>query len=197
MSLLPEDLMEGERVLLSKGANFVISSAEYGLSPYAHSALLDRMGLKGKEALGGHLHVTNLRIVFQSHAANRITGRLSIFMPEINELANESSALVKRLRVRTVETDETFVIWGVNDVIDTIELAQGHWKETDTATLWAQLVNQPASLGQGIQYAPIMDRLVRHDTEIAKDVVDIISNPLGIATAYHLIGLYRQLTADD
>ena len=141
--LEPRHLLASERVIASRPANFLIASADYGLSPFLNASLLNRFGFAGQEALGGRLHVTNFRIVFRSHAANRITGQLSILLPEIVDVRNESSLFVKRMTVTSEAADESFIIWGLTGFIRTIQAAQKNLGPAESRKMWEEVRANP------------------------------------------------------
>ncbi len=58
-------LYQGEQVLVSKDANAVVKLSDHGLGsiPDTERAMAS-VGLAGKEAVGGRLHLTNWRLLF-------------------------------------------------------------------------------------------------------------------------------------
>jgi hypothetical protein len=192
----PSAVLPGERILATKNANFVIASADYNLDTFPHDFLLKRIGFEGKEALGGQLHVTSLRLIFKSHRANRIYGQLSIFLPEITALDNTSTMLVKRLEVGTAGSREVFIVWGVPSLIQTIQTAQREFP-ADREGVWSALKENPDALGDGMHYSQVMDRLAQRSTDLSGDLGGVIQDPFSAATAFHLFQLYRELTRED
>lgn len=193
----PRDLLNSERVLASKAANFVIRQADYGLGPLPSEHLMKYIGFAGKEAIGGRLHLTNRRLIFRSHAFNRMTGQLSIFLPEVTALRNASSLLVKKLDVQTAGSTETFIVWGVPSLIQTIERARAASNHAAAETVWRDVAANPESLGDGLTFSPIIDRLARDGGEIAGEGLGAITDPLGLATVWHLCQLYRLLSSKN
>lgn len=192
----PNALLPGELILKTKNANFVITSVEYSMEKFPHDFMLTWIGLAGKEALGGQLHVTNLRLIFRAHRANRIHGQLSIFLPEIAILENASSMLVKRLVVATQASRETFIVWGVLGVIETIRSAQQSFP-ADWQGVWVALQNNPGVLGDGMNYSRFMDRLVHRSTDLGGDLTDLLQDPFSAATALHLVQFHREMTQGE
>lgn len=78
-------LLDGERLLHTSKANAVIVPSDYGLSRFAADDLLPLVGLAGREAIGGHLSVTSLRLVFVAHRFNRLKGSTSIPLTTIED----------------------------------------------------------------------------------------------------------------
>jgi len=140
-------LYPGEALLLTKKANAIITLAEHGLDPKWDLALRP-LGLGGKEAIGGWLDVTTWRLVFRSHDFNRLTGRFSILLPTVVRISNESSLIVKKLRVATHATQHDFIVWGVPELVRTIEVSQA---STDTQEILAQVEAAPRLLGSGLE----------------------------------------------
>ena len=113
MNITDADLLDGESLIQTKSANAVIKIDEHGLSRFAFDQLMWTIGMKGKEAIGGKIHLTNYRLIFQSHAVNRLTGKFSIFLPTISDLKDASRFLVKKMHVATQTQQFEFVIWGI------------------------------------------------------------------------------------
>lgn len=67
MGMEAGDLLPGEKLALTKSANAVVSLSEHGLSRFAAGQLMWCVGMEGKEAIGGKLHLTDMRLVFKSH----------------------------------------------------------------------------------------------------------------------------------
>lgn len=125
MDLASGHLLEGETVLLEKAANAVLHPSDYGLSKIPVGSVgLALMGWRDMEAIGGKLHVTNYRLLFSSHAINRVTGTISIFLPTITQLRDVSRMLSKKLAVTTPSSESTFVVWGIPQLIAVIEQAK-------------------------------------------------------------------------
>lgn len=97
MDLGEEDLLPGEAVVLSKSANAMIRVSEFGLSRFAFDRVMVAAGLGDAEAIGGKLYVTDCRVVFKSHAVNRVRGAFSIFLPTVRDLRDTSAGLKRQL----------------------------------------------------------------------------------------------------
>ena|SRR5665647_2469994 len=120
-------LLPGETVLLKRGANSVIERADFGLGamPFDLTAATRLTGSsRGTEAVGGHLYVTGMRLVFRSHPINRVRGRYSILLPEIDSIGDASSGPVRRVLVTTEGFRHYFVVWGIPGLIRMVGLAQ-------------------------------------------------------------------------
>jgi hypothetical protein len=121
VSMGPDELLPGENAVLAKNANALIRADEHGLSRLAYDHVLGAAGLRGVDGIGGRLHLTNYRLVFKSHAANRVRGTFSVFLPTVREARNTSSGIKRQLEVGTDTQRFTFVVWGVPALIAAIE----------------------------------------------------------------------------
>jgi hypothetical protein len=148
MSFEPGDAYPGERLIRTKAANAVVDLAEKRASPLPFSHLMPLVGMKGKEAVGGHLHLTSYRLFFESHGFNRFTGKLSILLPSIRALSDESTFIKKQLRV-AAERDYLFVVWGVSELTAEIEAAR-RAIEPHRAQVAALVQADPRKLGNGL-----------------------------------------------
>lgn len=150
MPISPADLMTGEQWLLSKPANAIIRLDEYGLRRMPFNLLLWTVGLKGQEAIGGHLHLTTYRLIFQSHSINRVTGRFSIFLPSIHNLRNNSHLLTRKLGVYTQTTQYEFIVWGIQAFTRAILSARDQLGPAEQATLRLKATEENAKCGDGL-----------------------------------------------
>ncbi|MEV6021029.1 hypothetical protein [Streptomyces sp. NPDC051997] len=146
-----EDLLPGEGIILRKNANAVIDVRAAGLSRFAFDDLMWLVGMRNKEAIGGRLYLTNYRLVFKSHRFNRVRGTFSIFLPCIEEVRNSSMAATRQVTVSTGTQDFTFVVWGVPQLIETVDACRAEFDATYVADLAATAVAEPWKLGAGFQ----------------------------------------------
>ena len=107
MFLKKTDLFAGEAVKMSKGAGFLISLDDWGLSPIVGKQTSRINGIEGKESIGGVLHVTNYRLIFNSHPLNRVCGRFSILLPTIKDIQANRRGIMRQMDV--VTAIQTFV----------------------------------------------------------------------------------------
>ncbi|MFF3448570.1 hypothetical protein ACFYXJ_15735 [Streptomyces sp. NPDC002667] len=146
-----EDLLPGEGIILRKNANAVIDVRAAGLSRFAFDDLMWLVGMRNKEAIGGRLYLTNYRLVFKSHRFNRVRGTFSIFLPCIEELRNSSMAATRQVTVSTGTQDFTFVVWGVPQLIESVDACRAEFDATYVADLAATALAEPWKLGAGFQ----------------------------------------------
>ena len=133
MALKPSDLFAGESMLFSKNANFRFSAVE---------------------ALGGRLHVTDLRLVFDTHPVNSVVGRVSVFLPTITKLTDSSRLLAKRLTIVTTSQELELVVWGVPVIITRILAARDALPLDAPDRILAELMAKPGILGDDAEFEP-------------------------------------------
>jgi hypothetical protein len=140
-----EAFLQGEKLLVTKSANAVIKLSDLHLSPLPVDHLMPLVNMRGKEAIGGKLELTNYRLLFVSHAANRVTGKFSVLLPTIQGLRDASRFFAKKLEVQTATQTYEFVVWGVPQLIAQIEGAKAALSEGDVLQI-ARLVLQSAQV---------------------------------------------------
>lgn len=117
-------LLEGERLLDTSKANAVIVAYDYGLSRFAADDLLPLVGLAGTEAIGGHLSVTSLRLVFVAHRFNRVKGSTSIPLTAIEDARNWRSGLAVGVQIVTRLASFQYVTWSRSRLLRAISDAR-------------------------------------------------------------------------
>ncbi|WP_212529033.1 hypothetical protein [Actinospica durhamensis] len=153
MDLGEEDLLPSETVVLSKSANAMVRVSEFGLSRFAFDRVMVAAGLGGVEAIGGKLYVTDCRVVFKSHAVNRVRGAFSVFLPTVRDLRDTSSGIKRQLELASASQRFTFVVWGVPKVIAAIEDARARLDPAAVSRLAESATAHSARLGEGLQTA--------------------------------------------
>ncbi|MEU7159194.1 hypothetical protein AB0A98_22560 [Streptomyces chrestomyceticus] len=153
LALTANDLLAGEVVHVSKNANAVVSLDETGLSQFAFGQLMWVVGMHGKEAIGGRLHVTNYRLVFNSHRFNRLRGRFSIFLPAITGVRDASWGPKRQIEVSTRTHRFTFVVWGIPDLDTLIDRLRQVASPTHTEWLARAALVDYAKVGEGLRIA--------------------------------------------
>lgn len=165
-----DELLPDESAVLEKSANALIRADEHGLSRLAGDHLMGAMGLAGVEGIGGRLYLTNYRLVFKSHAVNRVRGTFSIFLPTIRDARNTSSGLKRQLEIGTGTQRFTFVVWGVPALIAAIDDARGALSRAAVAALADLAVEHGDRLGDGLETARRIEAVNR--------VLSRVSHPL-------------------
>jgi len=174
------ELLPGENIILSKGANAVIKLSEYGLSKFAFGQFMWVAGLKGKEAIGGKLSLTNYRLIFKSHRFNRLRGKFSIFLPAIAKMRDSSFLLTRKVAIVTKLTEFEFVIWGIPAFIKAVESAKAALKEDDIAKIRTYAVQYYERCGEGLQKFGGLETInkIFLGGEKVKNLLDLATNPL-------------------
>lgn len=196
MGLSGSELLVGEEVHVAKLANSILQYTDYGLERVArlHSGL-EAMGWSGKEGIGGKLYLTNYRLVFKSHAINRLTGRFSVFLPVVAYARDTSRFLVKRLEVGTDTQAYEFVVWGVPLLIARIEGMRADLSGARLRTALASAARSPELLADGLEKSDIVQRLL---TDRALGAIgDIAQDPFSLATVVNLIELRNILGKEE
>lgn len=160
MALGDDGLLPDETSILSKNANAFVRADELLLSRLAFDHVMGA-ALRGTEAIGGKLYLTNYRLIFKSHAVNRAKGEFSIFLPTIREMRDTSSGLRRQLRVDTATQRFTFVVWGVSALIAAVESAKGSLDRSRITGLAAVADAHRARLGEGLQTAARIEAVNR------------------------------------
>lgn len=124
IELGPNDLLPGERLLDSRLANLVVDPKDFGLRPFALGDLMFLAGLKQKEVVGGAVHLTDLRLLFKAHRANRLQGQASVFLGSIRGMEARSRWPFRRLRVSTGLVDIELIAQGIDEWQQLIEQAR-------------------------------------------------------------------------
>ncbi|CAL9340505.1 hypothetical protein [Streptomyces sp. enrichment culture] len=159
LSLPPDSMFPGEHLVLRKNANAVIDVKESGLTQFAFDDLMWLIGMSGKEAIGGRCFLTNYRLVFKAHPANRLRGSFSVFLPSVLDVRNTSFAVTRKVTVATGLQETTLVLWGVPRFIDTVRALSAGLDPQQVAHLVRQVLQEPWKAGDGLKVAARLERL--------------------------------------
>lgn len=131
MEITKDDLFVGEKVLLSKSANSVIKLNNFSLKDISNSIekAMAIIGFAGEEAIGGQLHLTNYRLIFKSHPANRVKGKFSIFLNTIKSVKDTSILISKKIEVLTISQKYEFVILGNTNIHERIRVCKENYRQ--------------------------------------------------------------------
>jgi hypothetical protein len=197
MNTTPDDLLAGETVILSKNANAIITVDEQGLSRFAFDQLMWTVGMQGKEAIGGRLHLTNFRLIFKSHAINRLTGKFSILLPTIQEVKDVSRFLTKKIEIVTKTQHFEFVVWGIPELIAAITAAKTKLTAEQIQSLRANAAADYQKLGDGLQVFRAIEALNRSflTADDLTKVAAVAENRIQGSTVLNLMELLSQQTA--
>jgi hypothetical protein len=178
IDLQPQDLLPGERLLASRLANLVVDPARFGLRPFVFGDLGFLLGMKGKEVVGGALHLTNLRLLFKTHRLNRLHGAVSLFLPSIVAVEESRLLVMRRLRLRTESMQLEFNLLDVEGLRTPVECARADFGADEQAAL-AKLQQQLDGLDT-LKPDAAIDRIntVLHYGRKSQDVVQAAAAPL-------------------
>ena len=148
-------LLSGENIIETKGANFLLRYKERGLRLFFGEDIGTKLlGLHGKESIGGRLYLTNFRLFFHSHSVNRFTGSLSVFLPNIAEMKDNSGLITRIMEVVTSGYSYEFIVWSIPKLMIEIAAAQGSLSPAQTEDLRIAVSNSPEKCGDGFKVFP-------------------------------------------
>jgi hypothetical protein len=132
-------LFAGEELRGRWKAKAVITPGAYELSEFAGAgALLLAVGIAGKEPIGGHLHVTNLRVAFVAHRFARLRGTMSIPLPLVkHSIAWRRMIMSVGITLITPQANYEFVTWSRSASPLTVALAWESFGDVEATALAA------------------------------------------------------------
>lgn len=148
-------LLPGEHVIHRSKANVVIRPSDYGLTDLA------LLGQAGKESIGGHLHITSVRLAFAAHPFNRLRGVLSVPMPLITGTERWRSGLAIGVEVTTTAAVLRFVSWSRQGSLASLAQARADFGPSEQQIL--DLNNDSTS-----------DVTVRHGAEALNQIAAVL-----------------------
>jgi len=184
MKITDGDLLDSEKLIQTKNANAVIKIDEYGLSQFAFDQLMWTVGMKGKEAIGGKIHLTNYRLIFKSHGINRLTGKFSLFLPTIKELKDASRLIAKKMEVGTDTQRFEFVVWGISAFMGQIETAKDAISQGQLEFIRTNAAKDYRKCGEGLKVFAALEAInvgiltvqkIKGIVEIAQNLVEATS----------------------
>ncbi len=170
------DLLPGEIIILSKKANLWVKPSEYGL----RSLFSGLHGVLDMEAIGGQVHLTNYRLVFKSHAYNRIVGKVSVFLPPIATIRDTLGGMVREVTVTTSLTEFEYVIWGIPAFIESVKQAKAALGQDDISKIQALAVQYYDRVGEGLQTfggMAALNSVFIQKTKSVRDLLGLARNP--------------------
>ena len=183
----PSELLEAEQVLHSAPANLVVKVSDFEIGPFAFDDLLWALGMRGQEALGGRIHLTNRRLLFRTHQLNRLRGTLSVWLPTIQEAANTSYMMVQRLTVRTGSGRINLIIGDVDAFIGQIDEARKAITASDIAGIRSALEADPHRFVEGLKGWDALNRAnkLARLAKQAGQVAEVVTTPVaGLAAIF-------------
>lgn len=153
------DLLEGEEILDSAAANLVVNVSDFNLGRFAFDDYLWAVGMRGKESIGGFLHLTNFRLIFKAHRINRLTGKLSILLPTVAAAEDTSYLMVKRLTISTQAAKVSFVVGDPSKAAGAILQARDDLSPQTTGELRALALDRPDLFADGLVASDKINRV--------------------------------------
>lgn len=141
------DLLPGETLIMSKFSNMVISINEVGLSRFAFDEYMGLIGMHGKEALGGKIHLTNFRIIFKTHFLNRVRGTYSIYLPNIVSVKSTFNMLTIETKNQTVE----FVLLFKDGLVNALTRERANIGQPYLAVIKNAVLTKPEAISLGFK----------------------------------------------
>ena len=199
MFITQKDLLTNENILLEKNANAVIKLTDYGLSKFAFDKYMWTIGMKGKEAIGGKIYLTNFRLIFTSHNINRVKGKFSIFLHTINSIRDTSFLVTKKLSIGTKLSEYSFVVWGIPAFIKEIENAQNKITKNDLMKMQSEILANYEKCGEGLKIFGGVEALNKVFLVGGKvqQLFDLATNPLEALGAIALEELFDREVAES
>jgi hypothetical protein len=194
MEITRDDLFIGEKVLISKNANSVIKLNDFGLKGLSNSIekAMTIIGFAGKEAIGGQLHLTNYRLIFKSHPANRVKGKFSIFLNTIKSVKDTSIFISKKIEVLTISQKYEFVIWGVPNFMHELESAKQTIDKDKLKYITEMITKDYIKIGQGFEHFKELDILLRAIPKIT----EVIQDPLSLSSIINVYEIFEIIKKD-
>ena len=183
-------LFTGETILQAKLATALIRRSDYGLEQMAgEDAVLKLFGQAGIEGIGGKLHLTNYRLVFDSHSYNRVTGVFSVFLSTIVGTTGDTRFTKKRITVSTHATAYEFIAWGIPALLKLIEDARTSLTEPSLDALKSEVEAHPQKVGSGFEQSGLDLGDIKAVGGKLEALISIAVKPLDIANIANVIEL--------
>jgi hypothetical protein len=160
MSVPDGVLLPGESILNTKRANAIVRPTDYGLARFPFDKYMGLVGMKGSEAVGGSLYLTAVRLIFRSHAVNRIGGTFSVFLPSIQEALDTSQLAVRKVRIVTASQHYEFVMWGIPSFLALLTAQRAEAVKIDTSRLLQLVAEHPGVFGADLGASRTVDLFV-------------------------------------
>jgi hypothetical protein len=189
MKLTDAELLPGERRVLTKRANAIVSPTDYGLERFPYDKHMGLVGMKDREAIGGKLHLTTARLVFKAHRINRLTGSMSIFLPSVVAAADTSHRVTRKVRIDTPSQAFEFVMWGIEEFLTALESQRAALGEEQRAELVAAIREHPEALGGGLEVSRKVDQLFGGRGSLVEVVEDLGGDAGIVASLVNLADL--------
>lgn len=173
-------LLDGETVLYQEPANFVVKLQEHGLKRFAFDNWNWVVGMKGKEALGGRIYLTNYRLIFKTHNVNRLNGITSIFLFLIIDQRNSSFFVARKMTLETHTAKMDFTLFNPNKLIEKIKAAKTQLQASQIERIRVLAMENPDKISENLttnkSINTINDLVAIGNT--SNGVLELVTSPL-------------------
>jgi hypothetical protein len=149
--LTEDELLSGETVIIEKMAGAFIKLKDYNLRSLSY------LNWGGTDKEGGRLHLTNYRLIFASHALNRVVGKFSILLPTIQQIKNTSFLLDRRIEIHTQAQIFEFQVWGIPEFMARITSTRDRIDAKGKEALVAKITHEYPKLGEDFNVSQAMN----------------------------------------
>lgn len=129
-----------------------------------------------------------MRLVFRSHALNRLRGQVSIFLPTIHFVTDTSKGLMKQITVHSASADTTFVVGKRRELMAAIDSARSALTPEAVADILPQLEARPELLGDQTTYSKLMNAIAIASAS-SGDIAGLLTDLASWNTIANVIGL--------
>lgn len=181
MKIQEKDLLENEKVFLSNHSNLIVQPKNFGVENMVFDDYMWAVGMKDKEALGGRIYLTNYRLIFKSHFANRIRGKISIFHPSIKEIRNTSFLMTKKITIESHTSKVDFVMWGIDKFLHAFNTHRPTINSSTMDEIQNQIIEHPEKCSDGLKTwnsLNTINNLMLIGKE-GEDLSNLVTNPIG------------------
>lgn len=125
-------MVPGETALLSRNATLLVPARQLGIKPRLSDALL-----RGRVAIGGTVMLTNYRLAFAASSSMSTLGEFGFALARVHEVRDSSRGPWRTITARTELGEWTFVVWGIPELLRSIDEARAAFDPADLARIEA------------------------------------------------------------
>lgn len=197
--LRSQDLLPGEKIVTGELSNFVIRIDHVGLKRFAFDQLLWTVGMKNKEALGGKIYLTNYRLVFKSHQLNRLRGMVSIFLPTVLEISDNSNLIGDKIQIKTKYSNIELVVNDSKETISKIKNQIDNLNANDIQKIQQSAIEYPQKVSDGLTKWNSLNTLNNFIliAQKAEESTKLITNPIGALGSMFLSEFLDQTISEE
>lgn len=123
-------MIPGEEALLSTNATLMVPAAQLGIKPRLSDALLG-----GRVAIGGTLMLTSYRLAFAASPSMSSLGEFGFALAHVHDVRDSSRGPWRTITAHTEMGDWTFVVWGIPELLRSIDAARAAFDSADLARI--------------------------------------------------------------